>query len=236
MLPDPEVLADQILEVTGQRRPPTDVRAIVGKWSQLSVVETDLDGDGFFVDLGEIGGEILLKKNKQETRKRFTLAHELGHFLVRHHIQEHPKKQDIENWCNNFAAAILLPKLMLSRHLKSGGLTRLTERLREGPAVFQVSEKAFYVRITRLFPISIINLLFSKSAFYVTDEYHSQQLKEWFGNRTEIWNAEFETFLMGLADADVDKHQLKLYDRNWLAHRLYKDSKTQKFMLVLLER
>ena len=69
MLPDPDVFADQILEATGQRRAPTDVRAMVRKWPALSVVETDLDGDGFFVDLGRLGGEILLKKIRKSIER-----------------------------------------------------------------------------------------------------------------------------------------------------------------------
>src|SRR5712692_9710333 len=236
MLPDPEVLADQILEVTSQRRPPTDVRAILGKWPQLSVLETELDGDGLFVDLGDVGGQILIKKDKQETRKRFTLAHELGHFLLRHHIREQVKKQEMESWCNNFAAAILLPKLLVLRHLKAGGLRQLTERLREGPTVFQVSEKAFYLRITHLFPISVVNVLLSNSAVSVIDEYHSEQLQECLGDRKVIWDSALENFLRGLADASAGQCQLSQHDRTWLARRIYRDSKNQKFLLVLLSR
>lgn len=78
MLPDPEHLADQILGVTGQRRPPTDIRSILAKWPQLSVVETHLDGDGFFVDLGEIGGEIFVKKGKEERERGLHLRTSLA--------------------------------------------------------------------------------------------------------------------------------------------------------------
>jgi IrrE N-terminal-like domain len=235
MLPDPEILANQILEVTGQQRAPTDVRAIVSKWPHLSVVETELDGDGLFVDLGVVGGEILVKKSKHETRKRFTLAHELGHFLVRHHIREKSERREVENWCNKFAAELLLPKLLVSQHLKSGGLSHLTERLHHGPTVFQVSEKAFYLRVTRLFPISIFNVLLSGPELYVIDEYHSRHLEEYTAEHSTVFDIEIKTLLAGLVAGNVGQHQLKRYDRTWLARRVYKESVRQKFLLISFE-
>jgi hypothetical protein len=235
MLPDPEIFADQILEVTGQNQPPTDVRAIVRKWPHLSVVETELDGDGLFVDLGEVGGEILVKKSKQETRKRFTLAHEIGHFLVRHHIREQSKQRDVENWCNKFAAELLLPKLLVSRYLKSGGLSHMTERLHQGSIIFQVSEKAFYLRVTRLFPISIFNVLVSGSVVSVIDEYHSQYSDQYLYAHTTILDAEIKAYLAELAERNIGQHQLRRYDRTWLAHRVYRESLRQKLILVSFE-
>jgi hypothetical protein len=236
MLPDPEEFADQILTIVGQKYPPTDVRAILGRWPQLSVVETELDGDGLFVDLGEIGGEILVKKSKQETRKRFTLAHELGHYFLGHHIREDANKQQIESWCNHFAAGLLIPKEIVTRYLKSGGLHQLTKRLCDGPAAFQVSEKAFYLRITRILPISVISVIFSSSEFSIVDEYHNEELKDCFGDRAQIWDNDLKEFLFPLPSAGLEQHRLQKFDRTWMARRTYKGSESAKFLLVLLKR
>jgi len=235
MLPDPEVFADQILEIAGQRLPPTDVRAIVSRWPQLSVVETKLDGDGLFIDLGEIGGEILVKKSKQETRKRFTLAHELGHFFLRHHVHEQVNKQQIESWCNKFAAGLLLPKVMVLQHLKSGGLHQLIARLQDGPITFGVSERAFYLRVTRMFPISVMSVLFAKTTFSIIDQYHNEELEENLGGRIEIGDDELREFLLRLPDTGNEQHRLKQHDRTWLARLIYKDAFTMKVLLVLLK-
>src|SRR5688572_9530692 len=200
VLPDPETLADQVLSVTGQRRPPTDVRSILGKWSKLSIVETDLDGDGFIVDLGEIGAEIFVKKSKQETRKRFTLAHELGHYLLQSHIRGEVKNDEVERWCNKFASGLLLPRLMLRTYLRTGGIQQLTEKLQKGPAIFQVSEQAFYMRISKLFPLSIIKVRLSKTELSIVHEYRSTELEEYLGPESQPWTKELETFLFDLAD------------------------------------
>jgi Zn-dependent peptidase ImmA (M78 family) len=237
MLPDPEDLADQLLDITGQRRPPTDVRTILGKWSQLSVVETELDGDGFFIDLGEVGGEIFVKKDKQETRKRFTLAHELGHFLLRQHIREQPKEQVIETWCNRFATQLLLPRSMVSRHLKAGGLKDFTKRLQEGPNIFQVSEKAFYLRTSRLFPVSILNVLVSHAKVAVVDEYRSRDLESILGSAEKLLTEEVMTFVVELAETGiVQQQQFKQARAIWLARGIYRTRKIQKLLLVQLER
>jgi hypothetical protein len=188
MLPNPEAVAEQVLVATKQRRPPTDIRGILAKWPQLSVVETKLDGDGFFVDLGEVGGEIFVKKNKDEKRKRFTLAHELGHFLVRHHIKQGEKRQDVEDWCNRFAAELLLPRDILAGYLKLGGISQFTERFIGGAAAFDVSEKAFNFRVSQLFPISIFNLHVSSSIVSVVDAYASDKFRERVGNNAAIWS------------------------------------------------
>ena len=237
MLPEPETVASQVLDVTGQHRPPTDVRAILRKWSQLSVVETDLDGDGFFIDLGEVGGEIFVKKDKSESRKRFTLAHELGHYLLLSHIRMKVEKKEMENWCNRFASELLVPKTMLSQHLKSGGMKRLTDRICEGPNVFGVSEQAFCLRAVRLFPLSILHVLLSDSKMAVVDEFRSQKLEEYLGVAEPILDSQIQAFISDLAEAETEQQrQLKQFDRTWLVRRIYRNASMKKFLLVLLQR
>jgi Zn-dependent peptidase ImmA (M78 family) len=237
MLPNPETVAEQILIAAKQRRPPTNIRAILAKWPQLSVVETKLDGDGFFVDLGEIGGEIFVKQNKDEKRKRFTLAHELGHFLVRHHVQHGAKPYEVEEWCNRFAAELLLPRDILAGYLKFGGISQFTERFARGAATFNVSQKAFSFRVSRLFPISIFNLLISSSSASIVDAYASEKFRELVGNDALIWSAALGSLIAEMLDADLDgQGRIQEFDRTILCRRVSKNSDVQKFLVLTMAR
>jgi hypothetical protein len=238
MLPDAETFADQILDVTNQRNPPTDIRGILGRWPHLSVVETDLDGDGMFIDLGDIGGEILVRKDKHETRKRFTIAHELGHFLLRHHLQEPSEHRNVESWCNNFAAGVLLPKKMVLRHLRMGGLSKLTERLIQGPSLFQVSEQAFYLRVTRLFPISIFTFLLSASSVVTVQSFQNQEIEELVGNYFDGIDQETKIFLTRFLEREItsEQYELRKFDTILIARELRSDASGKKIMLAVLKR
>jgi hypothetical protein len=237
MLPDPQTMAGQILDLTHDRGPPTDIRAILKKWPRLGVVEIDLDGDGFLVDLGEVGAEIFVKKNKPEARKRFTLAHELGHFLLRHHLKQEIKKEEIERWCNSFAAELLLPKPLVSQHLKSGGLRNLTERLQEGPRLFQVSDVAFNLKVSMTFPVSIIHVLVSGAKLHLIQEFRSQLLDESLGGADPLIDAEVEEFLLqSAASGSVQQKQLSKCDRICLTRKIPGGTTGQRFLVVFLTR
>lgn len=108
---------------------------------------------------------IVLNKNKSEVRQRFTIAHELGHFLLDHkkneiHVDKefsilfrsdrasHIKHHDEEIQANAFAATLLMPAEMLEKDLEayegamdSGDIQRLAAR-------YRVSPEAFVIRLT----------------------------------------------------------------------------------------
>ena len=89
----------------------------------LSLKEVDSDGfDGALVRRSSgVGGRILVKRNiREQTRKRFTVAHEIGHYLL--HKDSDSMScgvKDIANWTNvevnpeheadEFASELLLP-------------------------------------------------------------------------------------------------------------------------------
>lgn len=89
----------------------------------LSMKEVDSDGfDGALVRRSSgIGGRILVKRDiREHTRKRFTAAHEIGHYLLHKHSDSMScGTQDIANWANieanpeheadEFASELLLP-------------------------------------------------------------------------------------------------------------------------------
>lgn len=116
---EPRAAARNILNQTKQFSPPVNLHKVLVLFPDLHVTVTDLDGDGAFVDLGVIGGEILLARKGSRVRRRFTLAHEIGHYVyVLSHAEENRDKYDaVEKWCNTFAAELLVPEFMLRNEI-----------------------------------------------------------------------------------------------------------------------
>jgi Zn-dependent peptidase ImmA (M78 family) len=110
-------------------------------------------------------------KNTSKERKRFTLAHELGHFMLHmapaNDLNNFDSITDTvisfnrdDNWdytemeANNFAAQLLMPKLSIKKHIKiiideHSNISKesLVEQLAD---LFQVSETAMKFRLTKL--------------------------------------------------------------------------------------
>ena len=126
-------------------------------------------------DFGERGSGVLyIKKgegiiginlNEKNERKRFTIAHELGHFLLHKKnkdqlfVEEYIyRDQDSESGefkrereANAFAAALLMPKIFLKRMIKKNELDVTHEDSIDFLAKkFQVSEIAMTYRVTNL--------------------------------------------------------------------------------------
>ncbi|WP_084558280.1 ImmA/IrrE family metallo-endopeptidase [Mesorhizobium sp. LNJC394B00] len=163
-LPDPDYTADDVLRTSGIRGLPIDVNLVASRISGLEVVEDDLDGEGLFFDLGIRGAQIMLRRGAHPLRKKFTLAHEIGHFFVREQAavyarSQKPKKVsrnvEIERWCNRFAASLIMPRDALLDYLRSAKLKGLLDAVGCGPTLFGVSNAAFRSRIAEISPTSI---------------------------------------------------------------------------------
>ncbi|MGQ0631484.1 MAG: ImmA/IrrE family metallo-endopeptidase [Sporichthyaceae bacterium] len=67
----------------------------------------------------EGGGEILIRTDVGRARQQFTLAHELGHWLLHRHVglplADQSGNRAIESFCNDFASNLLLPRTPLAR-------------------------------------------------------------------------------------------------------------------------
>jgi Zn-dependent peptidase ImmA (M78 family) len=162
ILPDVTAAADCLRERARQHALPIDLVAITNQFPSLRIREVELDGEGLFVDLASRGAEIYLRQDAGVFRKRFTLAHELGHLVLSesggHPVgYRHSKKikNAIENWCNAFAANLLMPKDQVLHFLREAKLSGLVEALSAGPRAFQVSHQAFRMRAVEVAPLSI---------------------------------------------------------------------------------
>lgn len=85
----------------------------------IMVISSTVDSDNKFDGLaGTISSIPLIVVSAHWTgdRQRFTLAHELGHLLLKGRLDESLLAQE-ENLCNRFAGAFLLPKPTLISHL-----------------------------------------------------------------------------------------------------------------------
>src|SRR5690554_5144964 len=86
----------------------------------IEIVEKDMDSQGIFL-LKKCSKKIIINKNiKYETRKRFTVSHEIGHYIIPGHEEVYACSEiDIQNYrsdkikereANIFAAELLMPE------------------------------------------------------------------------------------------------------------------------------
>ncbi len=94
----------------------------------IAIFEEPLDADGFLIRKGKDARILIDSGIDYETRKRFTIAHEIGHFFMPHHqaevfrclgrdIQSYKSNKILESEANEFAAELLLPTTELERLL-----------------------------------------------------------------------------------------------------------------------
>ena len=113
---------------------------------------------------------IAVRRTDPPNRRRFTIAHEIGHYVLRHHrqrpelvhadphsqvIYRNPRASEgldpIEVQANQFAASLLMPARLVKEQVERMGLP-LSEKdvSRLAKTVFQVSEQAMTIRLTAL--------------------------------------------------------------------------------------
>ena len=160
-LPNAEEICTELLREAKCTPPPTDLGAISSLWPSLKISEADLDKEGYLVFLGVRGAELMLRRADPLRRKRFTLAHELGHWVLSNtregrfslhnsspvvHSIHVTRQSSEEMWCNDFAARLLMPTSEIRRYVE-GNPEEIPGRLHAGPEIFRVSEQAFLSRI-----------------------------------------------------------------------------------------
>jgi len=161
---DPEDAARDLLKKTAQEHAsPVDLAPILRRL-ELKQVEADLEGDGYLLHLPSGRYEILVRhaETANLNRQRFTIGHELGHFLserlaatkdgqpMKFKVEDAPQKK-VENWCDTFASSLLMPAGAVHRVI--GGPNGLFDanRIEEAANKFQVSLEAFSYRAAHLF-------------------------------------------------------------------------------------
>ncbi len=146
--------------------PPIPVHELVEK-SGIYVQEGDFGHTVSGLLLTEDGKNIIgLNRNESPVRKRFTLAHELGHYFfhrtdtdeflsitkINFRNEESSSGEKLkEREANYFAANLLMPEFMLKSEInKLDSDLTVEEAVSQLALIFQVSEAAMTYRLTNL--------------------------------------------------------------------------------------
>lgn len=138
----PEALVKRILQAEPNLLVPVPIHELCARLGILRIEDLNTDGfeGGLATDAKRSEG-IILAKRGGEPRRRFTIAHELGHFLMAHHIPDQPgrflckssdllrvaakegdQRQRREVEANRFATLMLMPP-----HLLRGAMAAFSE-------------------------------------------------------------------------------------------------------------
>ena len=168
-------LANQLLKDCKINNPPIDPRKIASKLN-IKILDKDFSEDvsGALVYNNAIPS-IVCNDNHSSNRQRFTIAHELGHYILKHGREgifidkkvnfllrnedssTGEKRQEVE--ANAFAAALLMPEAMVAKELQKmidiNGIDLNDEPddltfIKNLALKFQVSSKAMTFRIANL--------------------------------------------------------------------------------------
>lgn len=153
----PSETAEKLLVHLRLSEPPVDPELIAQKLN-VPVFEWSLPDEisGLFVRDRELVC-IGLNQSHSKVRQRFTIAHELGHFVfsneedlfvdfIDSNTEIRSKDQNAERRANYFAAGLLMPRSWLKKDFEqygSDGLPALSRR-------YQVSEQAMWFRLLNL--------------------------------------------------------------------------------------
>jgi len=166
-LPNPDLFAEKLLGRLNVNKPPVPLSMLVSIWKELSVVEEELDGAGYLLPLGKLGAEIIVNKNDGDERKKFTVAHELGHWVLGLALQKkrgefrqphRVTRAALEKWCDAFAASILMPPSLVVAGLPPRDSPYLVDGILDASKKFGVSREAFFIRVWELLKIQVAML------------------------------------------------------------------------------
>jgi len=141
-LPDnPREAAERLLGELMVREQTINLSSLVNCFRDCDLMEADIRGDGYCLPAGLLSKKTLIvipSKGQGEERRRFTLAHELGH-LACHYRDNRDLILDEERWCDTFASELLMPKTRVAAFART--VTTLADWLKF-PQHFKVSRLA----------------------------------------------------------------------------------------------
>lgn len=163
----------RLLKALSLYRFPVDVHGVAAKLG-IDTAETGLDDrHSAFLVVKNNRARIFVNANHHPNRQRFSVAHEIGHFLLHHvpsakennlyldekldlyHRKSIPTNTmvdfTLERQANRFAADLLMPKGLIEQHIDDEGLDILEEKvMRKIALAFKVSEQSLLIRLLEL--------------------------------------------------------------------------------------
>lgn len=151
----PETAAKEILAKLNKPRPPVDVQAIARELGVAVFARPFPNALSALILRHEKNAFIGVNSHQAPVRQRFSVAHELGHFVL-HHADHHfidyagglegevpGYDWEHERAANQFAAELLMPVEMLKKDARTISLARLAPR-------YGVSQEAMGFRLANL--------------------------------------------------------------------------------------
>ena len=158
----PSALVTRILELEPGLTLPIPIEALCRQFDIIDI--RDLETDGFeaalLTDVHKASGAILVAQGGSHHRRRFSIAHELGHFLIPTHLppvgggfrcssedlrlqtaREQDRHSRMEAQANQFAALLLMPPPLLRAELRAIRTPDVTNIVRLA-RMFDVSKDA----------------------------------------------------------------------------------------------
>jgi hypothetical protein len=145
--------AARLLDSAGVSREPVSLRDVISALN-LELVQNTREPFSCEAALERLGDTraIVLQGGGDERRRRFTIAHEIGHFVL-HPARLRPERGGVvteamrfeEREADAFAAALLMPEPLVRQAIAEQGAS--TELLADR---FQVSGKAMEIRLRRM--------------------------------------------------------------------------------------
>jgi Zn-dependent peptidase ImmA (M78 family) len=160
----PEALADCIADNFRRMRVPVPVDEVAGAVGIEDLREVDSDNfEGLLVtDGGKTKGAIAYSKSSGRERRRFTIAHEIGHFLIPTHganaqcakadlgvVKSADSRKSKEAEANRFAANLLMPRKLYLAEIRRLGAPE-TDHILKLASAFEVSKEAASRRFAEL--------------------------------------------------------------------------------------
>jgi Zn-dependent peptidase ImmA (M78 family) len=165
-----KLTAEKLIDRLGIRTAPVDVERIAA-FLDLRIVFDDLGDDISGLLVARDGAaSIAVRRSDPPNRRRFTIAHEIGHYVLRHHRQRNELVHadphahviyrsarasegldTIEVQANQFAASLLMPAKLVRQHAERLGLPLTESDVRTlAKDDFEVSEQAMTIRLSGL--------------------------------------------------------------------------------------
>lgn len=165
---DIEARATELLKQNGLFKQAVDVEALA-EALKIAVQSQPLE-DGFsaFLLVKEGNATAFVNSDHHPNRRRFSLAHEIGHFVLHHqptkklddlfldksvalYTRKDHHSNDMEKEANEFAASLLMPRELLDKYVNKNDLDIEDEfDVSRLALAFGVSEQALQIRLNRL--------------------------------------------------------------------------------------
>jgi hypothetical protein len=131
------------------------------------------------VDLGRLGAEILVRKQDALERQRYTIAHELGHWVLhlgddsgtRFQCTWGDRNNGVERWCERFGAELLMPEDWIRAELRSVPMSAIIDRVLAMPRDFEVSREALRRRVAKICSIGLLTVRWAHDEVAITETY-----------------------------------------------------------------